>query len=328
MRRRLEKAFDRFIDAPALGTDDIARWIREGEIDILVDLNGFTQNSRTAIFAQRAAPLQVNYLGYPGTMGAEYIDYIIADPVLIPEAHCANYQEKVVWLPHSYLPHDAASRSISEQRFARHEFGLPERGFVFCCFNNAYKLNPRVFASRMRILGAVEDSVLWLSRDNEAAVENLRKEAAAAGVDPARLIFADRVPSPSEHLARHRLADLFLDTLPYNAHTTASDALWTGLPVLTQLGETFAGRVAASLLTAIGLPELIVETEAQFERLAIELATDPDRLAAVTAKLAQNRLTQPLFDTLSYVRHLEHAFAMMVGRRQGGLGPDDIEVTR
>src|SRR5262245_50501152 len=211
MRRRLEKAFDRFIDAPALGTDEIARWIREGEIDILVDLNGFTQNSRTAIFAQRAAPLQVNYLGYPGTMGAEYIDYIIADPVLIPEAHCANYQEKVVWLPHSYLPHDTASRAIAEHRFTRHEFGLPERGFVFCCFNNAYKLNPRVFASRMRILGAVEGSVLWLSRDNEAAVDNLRKEAAAAGVDPARLIFADRVPSPSEHLARHCLADLFLD---------------------------------------------------------------------------------------------------------------------
>ena len=326
MRRRLEKAFDRFIDASALGIDDIARRIREGEIDILVDLNGFTQNARTAIFAHRPAPLQVNYLGYPGTMGAEYIDYIIADPVLIPEAHRQNYQEKVVWLPHSYLPHDAASRAISEQRFARQEFGLPERGFVFCCFNNAYKLNPRVFASRMRILGAVEGSVLWLSRDNQEAVDNLRKEAAAAGVDPARLIFADRVPSPSEHLARHRLADLFLDTLPYNAHTTASDALWTGLPVLTQLGETFAGRVAASLLSAIGLPELIVETEAEFEQLAVELATDPDRLAAVTTKLAQHRLTQPLFDTSLYIAHLEQAYAAMFGRHRDGLRPDHIDL--
>jgi protein O-GlcNAc transferase len=168
--------------------------------------------------------------------------------------------------------------------------------------------------------------VLWLSRDNEAAVDNLRKEAAAAGVDPARLIFADRVPSPSEHLARHRLADLFLDTLPYNAHTTASDALWTGLPVLTQLGETFAGRVAASLLSAIGLPELIVETEAEFERLAIGLATGPSRLAAVTAKLAQHRLTQPLFDTSLYVAHLEQAYAAMFGRHRDGLRPDHIDL--
>jgi len=326
IRQRLEKSFDKFIDASALGIDDIARRIKQEEIDILVDLNGFTQNARTPIFARRPAPVQVNYLGYPGTMGADYIDYIVADPVLIPEPHRRNYQEKVVWLPHSYLPHDAASRAISERRFERHECGLPERGFVFCCFNNAYKLNPRLFASRMRILNAVEGSVLWLSRDNDTAVEHLRKEAAAAGVDPARLVFADRVPSSSEHLARQRLADLFLDTLPYNAHTTASDALWLGLPVLTQLGETFAGRVAASLLTAIGLPELIVETEVDFERLAIALATDPGRLATVSATLAQNRLTQPLFDTSLYVSHLEQAFAAMLRRHQGGQGPDHIDL--
>ena len=326
VRQRLEQSFDTFIDASALGVDDIAQRIRAGEIDILVDLNGFTQNARTPIFARRPAPLQVSYLGYPGTMGAEYIDYIVADPVLIPETHRANYQEKVVWLPHSYLPHDAASRTISGRRFERREFGLPERGFVFCCFNNTYKLNPRWFASRMRILSAVQGSVLWLSRDNDAAVDNLRKEAAAAGVDPARLIFADRMPSSSEHLARHRLADLFLDTLPYNAHTTASDALWTGLPVLTQPGETFAGRVAASLLTAIGLSELIAETEEKFERRAIELATNPAQLASVTATLAQNRLARPLFNTPLYVGHLERAYATMVSRHQDGLGPDHIDL--
>jgi protein O-GlcNAc transferase len=327
IRQRLEKSFDRFIDASALGVDDVARRIREGEIDILVDLNGFTRNARTQIFARRAAPVQVNYLGYPGTMGAGYIDYIVADPVLIPEAHRANYQEKIVRLPHSYLPHDEASRAISERRFERSEFGLPECGFVFCCFNNAFKFNPRVFASHMNILNAVEGSVLWLSRDNDAAIGNLRKEAVAAGVDPARLVFADRLPSSSEHLARHRLADLFLDTLPYNAHTTASDALWAGLPVLTQIGETFAGRVAASLLTAIDLPELIVQTQAQFERLAVELATDPNRLAAVAGKHANNRLTQPLFDTSLYVGHLEQAFAAMLRRHRDGLRPDHIDLT-
>ena len=326
LRRRLERSFSHFVDCAALGDEAVAKKVGELEIDILVDLNGFTQRARTSIFARRPAPLQVNYLGYPGTMGADYIDYIVADPVLIPEPHRRHYQEKVIWLPHSYLPHDAASRAISERRFERGEFGLPESGFVFCCFNNAYKLNPRLFASRMKILNAVEGSVLWLSRDNDTVVEHLCKEAAAAGVDPARLIFADRMPSSSEHLARHRLADLFLDTLPYNAHTTASDALWTGLPVLTQLGDTFAGRVAASLLTAIGLSELIAQTEAQFERLAIELASDPGRLAAVTAKLAQNRFTQPLFDTSLYARHLEQAYETMLRRHQDGLPPDHIDL--
>jgi predicted O-linked N-acetylglucosamine transferase (SPINDLY family) len=327
VRRRLEKSFDRFIDASALGIEEIARRIREGEIDILVDLNGFTQNARPQIFARRPAPLQVNYLGFPGTMGADYIDYIIADPVLSPEAHRANYKEKVVRLPHSYLPHDAASRVISEQPLARRDYGLPERGFVFCCFNNAYKLNPRLFASRMRILKAVEGSVLWLSRDNDAAIANLRKHAQAAGIDPSRLVFADRVASSAEHLARHRLADLFLDTLPYNAHTTASDALWAGLPVLTEIGGTFAGRVAASLLTAIGLPELIAVSEEEFERLAVELANDPVRLAAIGARLAENRHAKPLFDTSLYVSHLEQAYEAMVGRLRRGQAPDHIDLT-
>jgi predicted O-linked N-acetylglucosamine transferase (SPINDLY family) len=259
-------------------------------------------------------------------MGAEYIDYIIADPTLIPASDRQSYMEKVVYLPHSYLPHDDTSRPISDRSFERGEAGLPENGFVFCCFNNAYKLNPELFRSRMKILQAVEGSVLWLSENNATATSNLRKEAVAAGVDPDRLVFATRLPSSADHLARHRLADLFLDTLPYNAHTTASDALWAGLPVLTQIGETFAGRVAASLLTAIGLPELIVQTQEQFESMAIELATRPELMTAIKCKLAENRPTKPLFNTKLYTRHLESAYAAMYQRYQGGLSPDHIYV--
>ena len=327
IRQRLEHSFDRFIDAAASATDEIARQIKQHEIDILVDMNGFTQNSRTLIFAGGHAPVQVNYLGYPGTMGADFIDYIVGDAVLIPPSHQRGYAEKVVYLPGSYLPHDGKSRAISERVFRRADFGLPDDGFVFCCFNNAYKFNPVLFRSRMQLLKAVERSVLWLSENNATAAANLRKEAAAAGVDPDRLVFAGRVPSMADHLARHRLADLFLDTLPYNAHTTASDALWAGLPVLTQIGETFAGRVAASLLTALGLPELIAQTEQQFESSAIELATRPERLAAIRERLARNRLTMPLFDTQRYTRHIESAFATMHERHQNGLSPDHIHVS-
>jgi protein O-GlcNAc transferase len=259
-------------------------------------------------------------------MGASYFDYIIADPTLVPASYQTTYMEKIVYLPHSYFPHDDISRRISDRPLGRGEFGLPEHGFVFCCFNNAYKLNPDLFRSRMRILQAVEGSVLWLSERNATARNNLRKEAAAAGVNPDRLVFADYVGSSEDHLARHRMADLFLDTLPYNAHTTASDALWAGLPVLTQIGETFAGRVAASLLTAIGLPELIVQTQEQFESTAIELATRPDRMAAIKSKLAENRLTKPLFNTSLYTRHLESAYAAAYRRYQNGVLPDHIYV--
>jgi protein O-GlcNAc transferase len=326
IRRRLEHSFDKFIDAAALGTDDLARQIREEEIDILIDLNGLTRHARTDIFARRPAPVQVNYLGYPGTMGAGYIDYIIADPILVPASHRHSYVEKIVYLPHSYLPHDDTSRLVSDRSFERVEFGLPVNGFVFCCFNNAYKLNPLFFRLLMKLLKAVEGSVVWLSENNATAVRNLRKEAIAAGVDPDRLVFAARLRSSADHLARHRLADLFLDTLPYNAHTTASDALWAGLPVLTQIGETFAGRVAASLLTAIGLPELIARTPEQFESMAIELATKPEKLAAIKRKLAHNRLTKPLFNTKSYTQHIENAYATMHERHRRGLGPDHIYV--
>jgi protein O-GlcNAc transferase len=325
IRRRLEGSFDRFIDAAALGADETAKKIAHEEIDILVDLNGFTQNARPEILARRPAPVQVNYLGYPGTMGAEYIDYIIADPVLIPASHRHRYAEKIVYLPHSYMPHDDKARPISDRPVERAEFGLPENGFVFCCFNNAYKLNPVLFRSRMALLKAVEGSVLWLSEHGTTAVDNLRREAIAAGVDPDRLVFAGRLPSSADHLARHRLADLFLDTLPYNAHATASDALWAGLPVLTQIGGAFAGRVAASLLTAIGLPELITQTQEQFESTAVELATEPVALAAIKSKLARNRLATPLFNTNLYTRHIEGGYATMIERRNGLL-PDHIHV--
>jgi protein O-GlcNAc transferase len=326
IRRRLERSFDTFIDAEALGFEEIAKRVRAEEIDILIDMNGLTQHARTELFACRPAPIQVNYLGYPGTMGASYMDYIIADPILIPASHRSGYVEKVVCLPYSYLPHDDTSRRISDRPLERGEFGLPGNGFVFCCFNNAYKLNPRLFRSRMKLLQAVEGSVLWLSEHSATARDNLRKEAAAAGVNPDRLVFAGHVASSADHLARHRLADLFLDTLPYNAHTTASDALWAGLPVLTQIGETFAGRVAASLLSAIGLPELIVQTQEQFEGTAIELATQPEQMAAIKRKLAENRFTKPLFNTNLYTRHIESAFATMYQRHQDGALPGHIHV--
>ena len=295
MRQRLKCSFDHFIDAKALSDAEIASRIRETEIDILIDLKGFTQDARTNVFASRPAPIQVNYLGYPGTMGASYIDYIIADQTVIPDEFRKFYSEKIVVLPNTYQVNDR-KRVISDKAFNRSDVGLPSQGFVFCCFNNNYKIMPRVFDCWMRILKQVEGSVLWLLEDNASAASNLKKEAMARGVSSERLVFAKRIPLP-EHLARHKLADLFLDTLPYNAHTTASDALWAGLPVLTCIGETFAGRVAASLLNAIRLPELITTTPEAYEQMAIDLATHPEKLAAIKHKLAENRLTTPLFDT-------------------------------
>ena len=324
MRKRAEAAFERFVDIRAYSDEKIADLIRSLEIDIVVDLMGFTTNSRTGIVARRPAPIQAHYMGYPGTMGAPYIDYIIADPVVIPADQRPFYAEKLALLPDSYFVNDA-KRPIAERKFTRAELGLPPAGFVFCCFNNSHKITPRLFDCWMRILGAVEGSVLWLFQDNAKAADNLRREARARGVAAGRLIFAGRMP-PLEHLARHRAADLCLDTLPYNAHTTASDALWAGLPVLTCLGETFAGRVAASLLGAIGLPELITTTLEAYERLVVELATQPDRLADIKQRLAKNRLTMPLFDTRLFTRRIEAAYTAMHARHQAGLAPDHIAV--
>ena len=324
MRRRISAAFDRFEDVRSLTDSEVAARARAVGIDIALDLKGFSQESRTGIFAFRAAPVQVNYLGYPGTMGAEYMDYLIADATLIPETHRRFYSEKIAYLPHSYQPNDN-KRKISDKAFTREEFGLPPAGFVFCCFNNNFKILPGMFDCWMRILQAVDGSVLWLLEDNAGAVANLRAAAVARGVQASRLVFAPRL-SLSEHLARHRLADLFLDTLPCNAHTTASDALWAGLPVLTCVGHTFAGRVAASLLNAICLPDLVVSDVAGYVELAISLASDPERLAEVRRKLAADRLRSPLFDTTLLARHLEEAFSTMHGRFRAGLPPEHFHV--
>ena len=324
MRQRLKASFEQFIDAGKYSDEKIALHIRETEIDILIDLKGFTQDSRTGIFARRPAPIQVNYLGYPGTMGANYIDYIIADQTVISDEYKKFYSEKIAVLPNSYQANDC-KRGISDKAITRFDVGLPSKGFVFCCFNNNYKITPRVFNSWMRILKQIEGSVLWLLEVNASAASNLKKEAVARGVSSERLVFAKRMPLP-EHLARHKLADLFLDTLPYNAHTTASDALWVGLPVLTCLGETFAGRVAASLLNAIRLPELITTTLDAYEQMAIGLATHPEKLVAIKRKVTENRLTTPLFDTKLFTKHIEAAYTTMYERHQAGLAPDHIVV--
>lgn len=322
MRARLAGSFDHFLSCETRADVEIARMIADAEIDVLVDLNGFTKGARTNIFAHRPAPIQVNYLGYAGTMAAPYIDYIIGDAIILTNADQAAYSEKLVTLPHCYQPNDR-KRVIGNGEITRRDCGLPEEQIVFCCFNNSHKILPTTFACWMRILRAVEGSVLWLLTDNQTAMQNLRKEAEARQVDPSRLIFAKRV-EPTEHLARHRLADLFLDTLPYNGHTTASDALWAGLPVLTQRGKTFAGRVAASLLSAVGLPKLIAQTAEEYERLAIQLATCPDELAGIRAALAKNRSTAPLFDTDLFGRHIEAAYQLMYDRYRAGLAPDHI----
>jgi len=324
MRARLSAAFDEFLDVRTATDERIARLSREMQVDIAVDLKGFTHRGRPGIFACRAAPIQVSYLGYPGTSAAPYMDYLIADPVLVTARSRPHFSEKIVYLPDSYQVNDR-KRPIAAIEPTRSDLGLPATGFVFCCFNNAFKIAPPTFAAWMRILRQVDGSVLWLLQDSEAAAGNLRREAERHGVSAERLAFARRVPLP-EHLARHRAADLFLDSLPYNAHTTASDALWAGLPVLTLAGESFAARVGASLLGAIGLPELITTSPEQFETLAVELAASPGRLAQIRSKLWRNRLTTPLFDSAGFTRRLEEAYAQMYRRHQAGAAPEDIHV--
>ena len=325
MRARARKAFDHFLEVDDRTDVDVARLARERNIDIAVDLKGFTWNSRPGIFAARAAPIQVNYLWYPGTMAADYMDYIVADAVLVPDGARQHYSEKVVVLPGSYQVNDRG-REIAAARPSRVDLDLPADGAIFCCFNATYKIAPPVFACWMRILQRVPGSVLWLYRDQPEAERNLRQAAQAAGVDPARLIFAGYA-QPDEHLARLSQADLFLDTLPYNAHTTASDALWAGVPVLTCMGRSFASRVASSLLHAIGLPEMVAENLRDYEDLAVALVTDTGRLARLRQKLVQNRLTTPLFDTEAFTRSLERAYELMMRRYHDGLPPDHIDLT-
>ncbi|MBR0839663.1 tetratricopeptide repeat protein [Bradyrhizobium liaoningense] len=323
-RQRLTAAFDRFYDISEMSDAAVAGMLHEMEVDIAVDLKGHTKDARLEILAHRPAPVQVSYLGYPSSTGADFIDYVIADATVAPFGHQAFYSEKIVHLPHSYQANDS-TRSIAAHTPTRQDAGLPERGFVFCCFNQSWKIGPETFDVWMRLLGAVEGSVLWLLADHEPTMQNLRCEAEKRGVDPARLVFARPLP-PEDHLARHRLADLFLDTLPYNAHTTASDALWAGLPVLTQLGEGFAGRVGASLLNAVGLPELVTHSIADYETLARELAVNPARLAELRDRLAANRLTHPLFDTDRFRRHIEAAYLQMWDIARRGEPPQNFAV--
>ena len=316
LRKRLEAAFDKFIDISALTDAAAAQTIIAEEIDILVNLNGYFGKMRMGIFARRAAPIQVNYLGFPGTLGADYIDYIIADRMVIPEDERQFYTEAVAYLPDSYQVNDA-KRPIADQIPSRSDCGLPDRGFVFCCFNQIYKLTPEMFAIWMRLLRQVDGSAMWMLESNNTFVENLRREADAQGIAENRLIFAPGLQN-AKHLARLKQADLFLDSLPYNAHTTASDALWAGLPLVTCRGQAFAGRVAASLLQAVGLPELVTENLQDYETLALKLARDGALLQSLRQKLQQNRLTQPLFNTDLFRRNIETAYETMIEIRRRG----------
>jgi protein O-GlcNAc transferase len=325
VRTRVKGAVETFIDARGKSDFEIASLLREREVDIAVDLMGLTADCRSGIFAFRPAPAQVNYLGYPGTMAAESMDYIIADRVVVPEGEKHQYREKIVYLPDAYLASDD-KRSIAARRPSRAEAGLPNEGFVFCSFNNTYKFTPEMFAVWMRLLRRVEGSALWLPESNPSAQRNLKRVAEAEGIDPGRLVFAAHLASPEDHLARLALADLFLDTLPCNAHSTASDALWAGLPVLTCKGSTFAGRVAASLLHALGLPELITRSLPDYEANALFLATDAAAVADLKAKLARQRKIAPLFDTLRFTRNLESAFATMRDRTERGEAPRSFAV--
>ena len=327
--RRIHAAFDQFHDVSSMTDDEAAALVCELEIDIAVDVAGFTGDHRAGIFARRAAPVQVNYLGFPGSMGADYYDYIIADRVLIPPESCAHFTEQVVYLPDSYqVNHSERALPSAALPATRLEHGLPPEGFVFCCFNNSFKLAPATFAVWMRILRGVPGSVLWLAAHQEIVERNLRAAAAARDVAPERLIFAKRQADLGAHLTRYLLADLFLDTFPFNAHATASDALWYGVPVLTCRGNTFASRVAASLLHAVGLPDLITESFADYERIALELAANPALLAEMRARLTRNRMTCALFDTDRFRRHLESAFATMWARQQAGRSAEAFSVLR
>ena len=321
-RRRIVEGCDRFVDVSAEPPAATAARIAADGIHVLVDLKGYTGGGRPHIFALRPAPLQVNFLGYPGSMGATFIDYIIADRQLVLPGEEPYYAEAVVRMPGSYQVNDAGQR-IADLPPSRAACGLPEHAFVFCCFNHTFKIEAHVFARWMRVLGAVPGSVLWLMRSNRVAERNLRAAASSAGIDPARLVFAPVVAKP-DHLARHRHAGLFLDTYTYNAHTTGSDALWAGVSIVTCKGGAFPARVGASLLNASGLPELVCADFDAYEALAVDLARDPPRLGHVRARLVGNRQRAALFDTVAYTRSLEAAYLEMWRRRSGGLAPAAI----
>jgi predicted O-linked N-acetylglucosamine transferase (SPINDLY family) len=309
IKSRLVAAFDRFIDVRMQGDQDVAQLINNLRVDIAVDLNGHTRDARLGILAFRPAPIQVSYLGFPGTTGANFIDYVIADPIVLPFDQQAHYTEHIVHLPDCFQVNDS-TRKLPNQTPSRRDAGLPERGFIFCCFNNTYKIRAPIFDIWMRIMRSIEAAVLWLNADHPAVENNLRREAISRGVDPTRLIFAPRADL-DRHLARQRLADLFLDTLPVNAGATASAALWAGLPILTCRGASFFGRMGASLMNAVGLPELVTSNLEGYEALALRLARDPSLLKSVRSRLEENRSTHPLFDTDRFRQHIEMAYTRM-----------------
>jgi len=323
-RERLESCFLEFMDVRTFGDSDIVELLRARGVDIAVDLVGYGENARTNIFALRAAPIQVSFLGYPGTMGAPFIDYIVGDSVVIPRGSEHYYSEQVVRLATSYQVNDSTKR-ISERTPSRIELGLPEHGFVFCSFNNTFKITPTVFDVWMRLLWHVQGSVLWLLSGNATAEANLRREAQRRGIDPERLVFAPRI-SPEDHLVRQRVADLFLDTFPCNAHVTASDALWVGLPILTCAGRSFASRVASSLLCAMNLEELVTNSLEEYERRALELASNRPLLQQIRERIEQNRSTAPLFDTQRFRKQIESAYITMYERQCRGERPQGFTV--
>jgi len=323
MRRRLQRAADRFVDVARQSDREICERIRADDIDILVDLKGYTRQARPAILAYRPAPVQVNFLGYPGTMGPGLADYLIGDPIVTPLEHAADYSEKLALMPHSYQPNDRQRRIGA--RPSRAECGLPEQGFVFCCFNNAYKITPEIFSIWCRLLAAVPGSVLWLLECSPQARNNLLRHVQDQGVDPSRIVFAKPL-ALADHLGRLQNADLVLDTLPYNAHTTASDALWAGVPIVTCPGETFAARVAASLSNAAGLPETIVGSLDAYEQVALALAGDPQRLSGLRERLKSQAAESALFDSDRYAAHLEQLYVRMSERAIKGLAPDHLTI--
>ena len=324
MSKKIPNYFNDFVKVNFKTDKEIAEISRNLKIDIAIDLLCFTTNNRMGIFSERCAPIQVNYLGYPGTSGANFIDYIIADKILIPKESQKYYSEKIIYLPNTYQARDS-SLKISDKIFKREELGLPKNAFVFCCFNQNNKITPNIFDIWMRILKTVDKSVLWLLEDNSIAVKNLRKEAKKRKIDPKRIIFAKRM-SMTNHFARHKCADLFIDTFPYGAHTTCSDSLWAGLPIVTLMGKSFASRVGGSLLNAINLEELITITEKEYEKLIMELANNSYRLKEIRNKLHKNRFTKPLFDTKLYTKNIELAYTKIYEKHLNKLPAKNIDI--
>ena len=322
---KIAESADKFVDASAMGDPELTRLARTDKLDIAIDLKGYTQHVRLGMFREGIAPIHMTYLGYPATLASPCFDYAIVGETVIPVEEREHYTENLIYLPHSYQCTDN-ERPVSEKQTARADWGLPEEGIVFCCFNHTAKICPDVFSIWMSVLKQAEASVLWLLESNKWARANLRREAEQRGVDPERLIFAPKVPQ-DEHLARLRHADLFLDTFAYNAHTTASDALYMGLPIVTKAGRQFAARVGASLLKAVGLPELVTETESEYEALILDLATDPLRLANIRDKLKRDRLSSPLFDTKRFARNFEKGLHAAYQRNVAGKGPADVVIS-